>query len=80
MSVTDGAFEAKTHFLSLLDCVEMGEEILITKHGRPVARLVPAEAHAGVRDLKEFWSSVDEHRVALSAGSSTKEDIAAGRA
>ncbi|MCF8527641.1 MAG: type II toxin-antitoxin system Phd/YefM family antitoxin [Candidatus Nanopelagicales bacterium] len=79
MSVTVGAFEAKTHLSSLLDRVEMGEEITITKHGRPVARLVPAEAHAGVRDWTEFWHAVDENRVALSPGSSIKEDIEAGR-
>jgi prevent-host-death family protein len=79
MSVTVGAFEAKTHLSSLLDRVEMGEEITITKHGRPVARLVPTEAHAGVRDWTEFWHSVDEHRVALAPGSSIKEDIEAGR-
>ena len=37
-----GAFDAKTHLSSLLDKVAQGEEILITKRGRPVARLVPA--------------------------------------
>lgn len=39
---TIGAFEAKTHFSALLGKVENGESIVITKHGRPVARLVPA--------------------------------------
>jgi prevent-host-death family protein len=39
--VAVGAFEAKTHFSSLLDRVAQGEQIVITKHGRPVARLVP---------------------------------------
>jgi prevent-host-death family protein len=34
-----GAFEAKNRFGSLLDRVEAGEEILITRYGRPVARL-----------------------------------------
>ena len=38
-----GAYEAKTHFSQLLDRVENGERITITKHGRPVAMLVPAE-------------------------------------
>ena len=37
-----GACKAKTHFSSLLDRVVQGEEVLITKHGRPVARLIPA--------------------------------------
>ena len=39
---TVGAFEAKTHFASLLAKVAAGEEVTITKHGRPVARLVGA--------------------------------------
>ena len=37
------AFDAKTHLSSLLDKVTLGEEVLITRRGRPVARLVPAE-------------------------------------
>ena len=37
---TVGAFEAKTHLSSLLDRVAAGEEFVITKHGKPVARLV----------------------------------------
>jgi prevent-host-death family protein len=36
-----GAFEAKNTLGTLLDCVERGEEIVITRHGKPVARLVP---------------------------------------
>ena len=37
-----GTFDAKTHLSALLEEVERGEEILITKHGKAVARLVPA--------------------------------------
>jgi prevent-host-death family protein len=37
-----GAFEAKNTFGSLLDRVQQGEEIEITRHGKTVARLVPA--------------------------------------
>jgi prevent-host-death family protein len=36
-----GAFEAKNTLGTLLDRVERGEEIVITRHGKPVARLVP---------------------------------------
>ena len=36
-----GAYEAKTHLSALLERVARGEQITITKHGRPVARLVP---------------------------------------
>lgn len=38
--ITVGAFEAKTKLSELLDRVERGEEIVITRHGKPVARLV----------------------------------------
>jgi prevent-host-death family protein len=36
-----GAFEAKTHLSQLLDAVEAGERIVITRHGKPVAELSP---------------------------------------
>jgi prevent-host-death family protein len=36
-----GAFEAKTHLSELLDRVEAGEELVIARHGQPIARLVP---------------------------------------
>lgn len=36
-----GAFEAKNTLGALLDRVEQGEEIVITRHGKPVARLAP---------------------------------------
>ena len=38
-----GAFEAKNKLGTLLDWVEAGEEVLITRRGKPVARLVSAE-------------------------------------
>ena len=39
-----GAYEAKTRLAALLDRVENGETLTITRNGRPVARLVPVEA------------------------------------
>jgi prevent-host-death family protein len=36
-----GAFEAKNSLGALLDRVQNGEEIVITRHGKPVARLIP---------------------------------------
>jgi len=38
---TVGSFEAKTKFSALLERVEQGEQILITRRGKPVARLMP---------------------------------------
>ena len=58
--ITVGAFDAKTHLSSLLERVEGGEEILITRHGKAIARLVPAAAadradvRAAIAKLKEL--------------------------
>ncbi|WP_274627939.1 type II toxin-antitoxin system Phd/YefM family antitoxin [Arvimicrobium flavum] len=43
-----GTFEAKNRLSALIDLVQEGEEIEITRNGKPVARLVPA----GGRDLE----------------------------
>jgi prevent-host-death family protein len=55
-----GAFEAKNTFGTLLDRVERGEEIVITRHGKAVARLVPniaridrAQAQAAMDRIRE---------------------------
>lgn len=57
-----GAYEAKTHLSELLDRVSMGERIVITRHGTPVAALtrvgsrVPgttAEVVASMRAFRE---------------------------
>jgi prevent-host-death family protein len=50
--ITVGAFEAKTHLSSLLEKVEAGEEVLITRHGKPIARLVGALAEDRKRALQ----------------------------
>jgi len=47
-SNTVGAYEAKTHLSELLEKVGAGEEIIITKHGVPVAKLVPMRKEASV--------------------------------
>ena len=39
-----GAFEAKNTLGGLLNRVSLGEEFVITRHGKPVARLVPMTA------------------------------------
>lgn len=45
------AFEAKTRFGDLLERVSRGEEIVITRHDKPVARIVP-EGQRRNRDVK----------------------------
>lgn len=38
------ASEAKTKFLSILDEVERGASVIVTRHGKPIARIVPDDA------------------------------------
>jgi len=40
-----GTFEAKNQFSALLELVAQGEDVLITRHGKPIARLVPADCN-----------------------------------
>jgi prevent-host-death family protein len=49
------AFEAKTRFGELLERVAKGEEVVITRHDKPVARLIPE----GSPRLDEIRRSVD---------------------
>jgi prevent-host-death family protein len=79
MTVNVGAFEAKTHLSELLARVENGEQITITKHGRPVARLMPIIESSTSRDWSAFWSQVDSRRVSLTPGTIIKADIETGR-
>ncbi|MGH6899821.1 MAG: type II toxin-antitoxin system Phd/YefM family antitoxin [Geminicoccaceae bacterium] len=37
------AYEAKTHLPRLIRAVERGETVIITRHGKPVAKLAPVE-------------------------------------
>lgn len=50
------AFEAKTRFGKLLDRVARGEEIVITRHDKPVARMVPE----GARNLDDVRRAVED--------------------
>ncbi|MBX7122724.1 MAG: type II toxin-antitoxin system prevent-host-death family antitoxin [Opitutaceae bacterium] len=76
---TVGAFEAKNKFSELLDRVSRGAEITITKHDRPVARLVPAAA-PGRKERKKSTAELRVLRERYSLkGLSVRELIDAGR-
>ena len=75
-----GAFEAKNRLSELLVAVENGEEVTITKHGRPVAKLVPFTAHdqarvaAAIAELREL-----RRTVRLGDGETVKDLVDEGR-
>jgi len=60
-SMSVGAFEAKTKFSELLERVSAGEEITITKHEKPVARLVPFEKPSHVK-LATLFAQMEAFR------------------
>jgi prevent-host-death family protein len=76
-----GSFEAKTHLPQLLERVAKGEEFTITKHGKPVARLVPTNAARPAPDVRQV---IEELRAfsegnKLGKGISVREMIEEGR-
>jgi prevent-host-death family protein len=78
-SLTVGAFEAKNRFSDLIDRVGRGAEIIITKHDKPVARMVPIEQHSGrekVRAVAELRSIRDRY---VLKGVSARALISEGR-
>lgn len=58
------ASEAKTHLPQLLDEVERGETIIITRHGRRIARIVPDAEHRqreireAIEDIKKLGKEI----------------------
>ena len=63
------ATQAKAQILALLDDVASGDEIEITKHGRTVARLVPATGPAALRGcFTDIARSVADDELLYSTG------------
>ena len=57
---TVGSFEAKTKLAELLDKVEAGETVTITRRGKAVAKLVPVEAELDEAERARRRALVDE--------------------
>ena len=75
-----GAYDARTHFSELLQRVEAGEELTITRHGLPVARLVPVKRHATPDERRQAITRIRElARGNTLAGLRIKDLIAEGR-
>ena len=77
-------YEVKTRFSELLAAVELGEEVTITRRGRPVARIVAAvESPAATLTQRErvagIFARLREMRQGRTLGGSLREAIEAGR-
>ena len=68
---TIGAYEAKTHLPRLLERVANGETLTITRHGRPIARLVPVETDDRER-AAQAARRIEERRNRLGRASLTE--------
>ncbi|HET7298906.1 MAG TPA: type II toxin-antitoxin system prevent-host-death family antitoxin [Burkholderiales bacterium] len=67
--ITVGSFEAKTKLAELLDKVEAGETVTITRRGKAVAKLVPATVDAEERARRRaFIEEVKRKRAAWDRG------------
>ena len=77
-----GTYEAKTHLPRLLSQVEKGESITITKRGKPIAKLVPADA-AEQKDVKQVIEEMlnyrDQHGPILGDDLTIRKMIEEGR-
>jgi prevent-host-death family protein len=67
MANTVGLFEAKTHLSELVARAEAGEEVIITRHNKPVAMLVP------VADAPQF--DVKRRRAAIAGLEALREQL-----
>ena len=57
-----GIFEAKTHLTRLVVEVEKGGEVVITRHGKAVARIVPAERRHSPEMIERRRQAIAELR------------------
>jgi len=73
-----GAYEAKTHLPKLLERVAAGERITITRHGVPVAYLVPVSSSQR-KPLSQTIRELREFRLGRRLGGPLKELIEDGR-
>jgi prevent-host-death family protein len=84
---TVGLFDAKTHLSELVARAERGEEVIITRHNKPVAKLGPVNPQAGKvsaelaarrRAIAAEFQAVGR-KVAAQGGPITVEEILAWR-
>jgi len=78
-----GIFEAKARLSQLVERVAQGEEVLVTRHGKPVARLVAPEASSAASAIADWTAELRAFRRGVDRGaklrSTLPELIAAGR-
>lgn len=74
-----GSYELKTRLSEVLDAVEHGQTVLITRHGKPIARLLPPEAVKRKRVSRAVQSLMTFPRTSLPKGVTIKSLVSEGR-
>jgi prevent-host-death family protein len=69
------AYDAETHFSALLEKVQGGEEITITRHGQPVARLIPVKKQTTAAERQASIDRWIESSKGLSLGGLSIRDL-----
>ncbi len=68
-----GVLEAKTHLSALLDEVSAGAEVVITRHGKAIAKLVPSEPRP--RDRREAVAAIRALRAEIEREFGVDENV-----
>ena len=63
MAETIGAFEAKTHFSQIIEKAEHGADFVITRRGKPVAKIIPFEQKPEMSRMEAFAQLVEMRKL-----------------
>ncbi|MBI3863842.1 MAG: type II toxin-antitoxin system prevent-host-death family antitoxin [Planctomycetia bacterium] len=74
-----GSYELKTHLSEVLDAVEHGQTVIVTRHGKPIARILPSEVAKQEQVSRAVQSLLNFPRTRLPKGVTVRSLIEAGR-
>jgi len=66
--------EAKAHFSSIIDKVASGDEIIITRHGHPLAKIIPIQS-SPAKDIKTVFENIASIRRSTKTDGSTINEL-----
>lgn len=78
-----GVFDAKSRFSELIDRAQRGEEIIVTRHGKPVARVAPlVPARRTPEEFQALMTDITEmrERIRRDTGTISRDEITAWKA
>jgi prevent-host-death family protein len=74
-----GTYELKTHLSEVLDAVEHGQTVIVTRHGKPIARILPSDAAEREQVSQAVQSLLSFPRTRLPKGVTIRSLIEQGR-